>query len=511
MSKCRTLLPRNNRTPLEGALERAQCTGIENMPVPLRDLWQADSCPAELLPWLAWALSVDVWEDAWSDAQKREVIRRSVEIHKHKGTLYAVEQAIAALGIEAELTEWWQDKARIGRGRFHVDIKATDPGIDSGDKQQTLRRFIEHSKRLSALYAVFANDSAGLNVVAHNALLSQLKDRMAPALEVQATSTHIAHIHVNSHLKELGSPEAFICPDTARIWLETSNKRHYYKPSLAMRVVSQDCDVVTDTRTEASGQLYPSQALKLGAHIRSEKLTPAVWQTQSPVVMAFESSNRKMALKPDLAVRVTTAEIAIATDTGREVRAESPVVAATLGLARIENLNVKPHLQLAFQQSVATTNQLYGHHQQRDVLVNTLKIKRQPDVGMLSVNQAVIPHHDNLTVRIASRNVALTGSQRKEVKATLATGGLMPGCGMTIQQQAQTTEVAQQVIIATWAMIGLLHSRQTLEQPQDALAPAPIAVAIIATTYDHSSPVMQNKATLGKLQDAVFFGLIRQL
>ena len=31
------------------------CADIENTPVPLRHLWNVDTCPANLLPWLAWA------------------------------------------------------------------------------------------------------------------------------------------------------------------------------------------------------------------------------------------------------------------------------------------------------------------------------------------------------------------------------------------------------------------------------------------------------------------------
>jgi len=44
-------------SPLEVAAARA-CAEIENTPVPLRRLWSPDDCPANLLPWLAWAFSV---------------------------------------------------------------------------------------------------------------------------------------------------------------------------------------------------------------------------------------------------------------------------------------------------------------------------------------------------------------------------------------------------------------------------------------------------------------------
>lgn len=57
------------------------------IPVPLRDLWRWDTCPATHLAWLAWALSVDVWVDSWSDDKKRAVIRNAFKHHRLKGTL----------------------------------------------------------------------------------------------------------------------------------------------------------------------------------------------------------------------------------------------------------------------------------------------------------------------------------------------------------------------------------------------------------------------------------------
>lgn len=76
-------------SPLEVAAARA-CADIENTPVPLRRLWNPDNCPANLLPWLAWAFSVDRWDESWPEETKREVIRSTWFIHAHKGTISPV-------------------------------------------------------------------------------------------------------------------------------------------------------------------------------------------------------------------------------------------------------------------------------------------------------------------------------------------------------------------------------------------------------------------------------------
>ena len=81
---------------------------IENIPVDIRDLWNPDKCPVVFLPWLAWSLSVDLWKDSWPEETKRAVIKASIEIHSHKGTPWAVEKYMEAIGITAEVIEWFE-------------------------------------------------------------------------------------------------------------------------------------------------------------------------------------------------------------------------------------------------------------------------------------------------------------------------------------------------------------------------------------------------------------------
>ncbi len=64
----------------------------------LRRLWDPDACPVTLLPWLAWALSVDEWDPSWPEDRKREVIRSAFAVHRVKGTLAAIRQALTAAG-----------------------------------------------------------------------------------------------------------------------------------------------------------------------------------------------------------------------------------------------------------------------------------------------------------------------------------------------------------------------------------------------------------------------------
>ncbi len=80
--------------------------------------------PAEYLPARAEARSVDVWDPLWPDDIKRAAIEAAPAVHRHKGTVYAVKRALAALKIDAVVTEWWQTVPRGAPYTFKVTAYA---------------------------------------------------------------------------------------------------------------------------------------------------------------------------------------------------------------------------------------------------------------------------------------------------------------------------------------------------------------------------------------------------
>ncbi|MBU0680092.1 MAG: phage tail protein I [Proteobacteria bacterium] len=97
-----------NASPAEKAQALAVAR-ISAVPVVVDTLWNPSTCPAALLPWLAWALSVDVWDATWSEQVKRDVITESMAIHRKKGTPWAVEQAMHVSGApDLQLQEWFE-------------------------------------------------------------------------------------------------------------------------------------------------------------------------------------------------------------------------------------------------------------------------------------------------------------------------------------------------------------------------------------------------------------------
>ncbi|CAG75509.1 putative phage tail protein I [Pectobacterium atrosepticum SCRI1043] len=100
---------------------------LSNIPVDLSLLWNAERCPTELLPYLAWALSVDRWDKNWSEQTKRQVIRSAWLIHRQKGTIAALRRVVEPFGYLIRIVEWWQNGE--APGTFRLDIGVQDSGI----------------------------------------------------------------------------------------------------------------------------------------------------------------------------------------------------------------------------------------------------------------------------------------------------------------------------------------------------------------------------------------------
>lgn len=128
---------------IDAALDR-----FGDIEVDTAKLWNPWTCPAAVLPFLAWALSVDQWRSAWSEAQKRRMVAQSLDLHRVKGTRRAVDLAVAGFGLELKITEWFEAVPPMPAGTFRVDIYSRDQPVSEQLGAEVLLA-VESAKRKS--------------------------------------------------------------------------------------------------------------------------------------------------------------------------------------------------------------------------------------------------------------------------------------------------------------------------------------------------------------------------
>ena len=139
-----SLLPLNS-TQLERAIEAA----IDDVPsLPIRTLYNAKTCPAHLLHQLAWAWSVDRWDNQWSEKVKRAAIESAFYIHAHKGTSGALRRVVEPLGYLLDVIEWWQTVPMGVPGTFGLKGGVQETGLTEAMYQE-LTALIDDAKPLS--------------------------------------------------------------------------------------------------------------------------------------------------------------------------------------------------------------------------------------------------------------------------------------------------------------------------------------------------------------------------
>ncbi len=139
------LLPPSS-TPLERALANTVAK-VSSVPTPARDLWNPDTCPVELLPWLAWAFSLDDWDVTWTEAQQRAAVKASYSVHRYKGTIGSVKDALQALGLGVQVQEWFNQIPAGDPYTYKLLLEVNQYGVSLA-QLETIQALVENAKNL---------------------------------------------------------------------------------------------------------------------------------------------------------------------------------------------------------------------------------------------------------------------------------------------------------------------------------------------------------------------------
>lgn len=120
------LLP-PNATLLEQALVESGAR-ITDIPVPIRALWDPATCPAALLPWLAWGVSIDFWDTTWSEQVKRDEIAGAIAAQRRKGTRASLRAVLDRFDPLIEIVEWFEDRGNLDPHTFRLELPLLSDG-----------------------------------------------------------------------------------------------------------------------------------------------------------------------------------------------------------------------------------------------------------------------------------------------------------------------------------------------------------------------------------------------
>lgn len=108
-------------TSLEKALEQV-AAGLLDIDVLIRALWSPQDCPYDLLPWLGWGVSIDLWDASWSEPQKRAAIADAIAFQRRKGTPVSLRTVLDRFDPLIRLVEWFEDRATLDPHTFRLEL-----------------------------------------------------------------------------------------------------------------------------------------------------------------------------------------------------------------------------------------------------------------------------------------------------------------------------------------------------------------------------------------------------
>ncbi|PCJ08322.1 MAG: phage tail protein I [Rhodobacteraceae bacterium] len=235
-----SLLP-HNATKQERDIEAVIGPAVAPV-VPLREIWNTDSCPEDFLPWLAHAYSVDAWDSLAPLGIKRQVVQVSFAVHQNKGTRKSVETALGALGFNVDLSEWFE----YGGAPYTFRIDAYGEDVFAAGLQIDTRlhdrvtRLIEHVKPARAHFDLRIGESFrnGISVQSDVCPAHRHDAQHVPRPSVVAAHRSVS---MRTHTAAKQRFSATLCPrPTAAI----SNIRIGVRAGAVLRAVNKETHII---------------------------------------------------------------------------------------------------------------------------------------------------------------------------------------------------------------------------------------------------------------------------
>ena len=121
-------LAADDRYQVLGAIAAARLSDIDITPVLV---YLIDTVDTTALPVLADQFHIlgEGWQFARTEAEQRQLLKRAIELHRYKGTPWAIQQVLDTLQLSGKVSEWFDYGGQPYHFKISVDV--TSRGIDA--------------------------------------------------------------------------------------------------------------------------------------------------------------------------------------------------------------------------------------------------------------------------------------------------------------------------------------------------------------------------------------------
>lgn len=136
-----------------------------------------DLVDASALPSLAEQFHVqglEGWLFAQDERQKRKLIKQAIELHRYRGTPWAVRQVLRILELEGDISEWFEYGGKPYFFRMDVTIKARGLGEDEFNALVTMIHEYKNVRSKLEMLTLWLVNQSQIPVIASTVLSGEI-------------------------------------------------------------------------------------------------------------------------------------------------------------------------------------------------------------------------------------------------------------------------------------------------------------------------------------------------
>ena len=126
---------------------------LMNLDLQSINIYDIDNVDKLIFPYLTYQFHItnrEGWYLSRTESERRSFIKELFELHKYKGTKYAIKKILKKIGINSDIDEWYES-GECERGEFFVNINLSETPITDRDKNIIIELIDEYKNVRSHL------------------------------------------------------------------------------------------------------------------------------------------------------------------------------------------------------------------------------------------------------------------------------------------------------------------------------------------------------------------------